>query len=168
MTFVLDYLRLIIFSAGLLVGLQVPALVDQYAKRVDAHLKEASLSLAGFQHTADRYFDGDVKKLISHYSNSEDVVFRQDADNISAIFQRVKHYESEVEALSGSAVSAAFHVFFLADNALMDETLKQYSYAMLLSPQALLWGLISAFVLAVLIEMLIRGVMMLWRKQVAG
>ena len=36
-----DYLRIILFCGGLLMGIQIPAVVDQYAKRIDAHLIEA-------------------------------------------------------------------------------------------------------------------------------
>ena len=31
-----DYLRIILFCGGLLIGIQIPAVVDQYAKRIDA------------------------------------------------------------------------------------------------------------------------------------
>lgn len=142
-------------------GLQVPSLVDQYSKRVDAHYNEASQNLAGFQTTADRYFNSSIEKLIEHYSNSEDAVFRQDADNIQSIYQRVSLYQAEKEALSQGAFFAAMHVLFQSDNLLMDETLNQYSYAILLNPQALVWGLLSAFLLAVLVESLLRGLLRL-------
>jgi len=75
MTIVRDYLRLILFAAGLLTGVQVPAFVDQYQKRLDAHMLEAKQSLSGFQQTADRYFAGDVQPLITHYRNNQDKVF---------------------------------------------------------------------------------------------
>ena len=42
------YLRLVVFALGLLVGVQVPGFVDQYAKRVSAHYIEASKNFAGF------------------------------------------------------------------------------------------------------------------------
>jgi hypothetical protein len=45
----LSYLRLVLFTLGLLVGVQVPGFINDYAKRVEAHLIEAQTGLAGFQ-----------------------------------------------------------------------------------------------------------------------
>lgn len=33
----LSYLRLVLFAIGLLVGVQVPGFINDYAKRVEAH-----------------------------------------------------------------------------------------------------------------------------------
>lgn len=156
-TIVFDYLRLTLFSVGLLLGLQIPALVDQYQKRVDAHLTEARQNLAGFQSTADRYFDGSVEKLVVHYTQSDDPIFRQDANNIRAIYDNVKRYQAEMDSLLQGDIVAVMHVLFNAEPRLMEETLNQYTYAVVLSPQALVWGLILAFVFAVIVESLLRG-----------
>lgn len=37
-----SYLRLLLFTLGLLLGVQVPGFIDDYAKRVDAHRLETS------------------------------------------------------------------------------------------------------------------------------
>ncbi|MDC0601963.1 DUF2937 family protein, partial [Aliiglaciecola sp.] len=84
-----DYLRLILFASSVLVGVQVPGFISQYEQRVDAHLIEAKQNLQGFQFTADRYFNGDMKKLIAHYRASDDEVFIQDANSIESIYSRV-------------------------------------------------------------------------------
>jgi hypothetical protein len=44
-----SYLRLILFTLGLLVGVQVPGFIEDYAKRVDAHRLEAEQGLKGFR-----------------------------------------------------------------------------------------------------------------------
>ena len=41
----LSYLRLVLFAIGLLVGVQVPGFINDYAKRVEAHLIEARQQL---------------------------------------------------------------------------------------------------------------------------
>ena len=43
----LSYLRLVLFAAGLLIGVQVPGFINDYAKRVEAHLIEAQAGLSG-------------------------------------------------------------------------------------------------------------------------
>ena len=55
-----SYLRLTLFAFGLLLGVQVPGFVDDYAKRVEAHRLESQQSLKGFQETARNFFKGDM------------------------------------------------------------------------------------------------------------
>jgi hypothetical protein len=151
-----EYIRLILFAFGLLLGIQVPSFVDQYTKRVDAHLIEAQQSLSGFQQTADRYFSGSVEKLIAHYKVSDDPVFRNDADSIQSIYLRVQLLSNELTQLQKNSVVAAYHSIFNHQKALMEETLAQYSYVILLSPGALLWGICLALVFAMMIETMLR------------
>jgi hypothetical protein len=40
------------------------------------------------------------------------------------------------------------HVLFFPDSKVFQQTLKQYSYMILINPQALVWGLISGFLIA--------------------
>jgi hypothetical protein len=151
-----QYLRLILFSVGLLIGMQLPAVVDQYSKRVNAHLLEAEQSLGGFQQTADAYFSGSIERLVSHYQSSDDKVFQNDAANIQFIFERVQSLNSEMMLLEQSAFFRTFHVMFAYDQKLMNETMQHYSYALLLNPQALIWGISIAFCLAFFTELLLR------------
>lgn len=150
-----DYLRLGIFAVGLLVGVQVPGFVDQYEKRVSARLDEAKQNLAGFQFTADRYFSGSIEQLISHYKASDDVIFQQDALSIQSIYSRVNLLQQETQLLSGNQVSQAWHVLVKSNAQLMDETIKSYSYSVLLNPFALVWGICGALILALILDIFI-------------
>lgn len=152
MRIIKDYLRLIVFTFGLLVGVQIPAVVDQYAKRVDAKLIESSQNLAGFQQTANRYFAGDINKLLAHYMASDDDVFKQDASNIQFIVKRVTLLKKEIDILQQGALAGTFHVVFQHDNSIMHETLEQYTYMLILQPKALLWGISIAVSLSILID----------------
>jgi hypothetical protein len=144
-----------LFCGGLLIGIQIPAVVDQYAKRVDAHLTEALGILAGFQQTADRYFNGNFQDLITHYENSKDAVFNNDAQNIRFIANRVSLLKAESQALQQSAPLRVMHVLITPDSKIIQETMQQYSYMILISPQALIWGLLSGFLFAALLEGLV-------------
>lgn len=156
MNFVIDYVRLGLFAVGLLIGVQIPAVVDQYSQRVDARFQEAQLNLSGFQQTADRYFSGDIKKLLSHYQSSGDAVFEADAKNIERIYNRVVYLEQELAALHQPILVKTFHVIFRHDDKLMQETMTQYSYTVPLSPQALSWGAFVALFLAAMVEGFLR------------
>ncbi|WJG08883.1 DUF2937 family protein [Aliiglaciecola sp. LCG003] len=147
-----SYLRLCIFALGLLIGLQVPAFIDQYEKRVDAHLLEARLNLAGFQGTANRYFAGDIQKLIAYYRASDDKVFNHDANSIEGIYSRVIALQKERLELQTHPVKQAWHVFVKPHRNLFDETVKEYSYTVPINLFALIWGLSLAMLMALTID----------------
>jgi hypothetical protein len=69
----------VLFAVGLLLGIQVPSFIDQYQQRIDAHFREVSINITGFQDTADRLFSGDLESLIAYYRKSNDEVFQRDA-----------------------------------------------------------------------------------------
>ena len=148
----IDYLRLILFCSGLLIGIQVPAVVNQYEKRIDAHLSEALQILAGFKQTADRYFNGNVDELVKHYESSDDPVFNNDARNIRFISERVAALEAEAKTLAQPALWRVLHVITTPDQQIIQQTMQQYSYMILIDPQALIWGVICGFLIATLLE----------------
>ncbi|MNE13432.1 hypothetical protein D3C76_291720 [compost metagenome] len=150
-----SYLRLVLFALGLLVGVQVPGLINDYGQRVEAHLSEARQGLKGFNDTAVRFFNGDLQALVAHYRASEDPVFRSDADSISGLLGRNRLLEAEWQALQGPWYARAWHVIAAADPQLREETLKGYSYQIFLQPQAIAWGLACALLLAWLLESLV-------------
>lgn len=70
-----SYLRLVLFTVGLLFGVQIPGFISDYSKRVEAHLIEAQQAVKGYTATAQQFFKGDIRALIQHYRSSEDPVF---------------------------------------------------------------------------------------------
>ena len=150
---VLNYLRLLLFGLGLLVGLQLPALVDQYAKRVDSHWREAQQALAGFQANADAHFDGDLQRLVAHYAASTDSVFRGDAHSIGQLLDRRQLLQAEMTALAGNSAARIWHLLWYADDAIRRQMLAQYSYTVPLTPDAILWALAVGLGLAWLVEL---------------
>ncbi len=149
-----EYLRLIVFTAGLLIGVQLPAFVDQYHKRVDAHFNESRQNLSGFQLTADKYFKGNIQELIEHYQSSNDPVNREDSKNIAFIYKRYQTFQNEITTLQGKWYLATYHVIFRHQIEILDETLKQYSYTVPLNPRAIAWGVGVGFCLSFFIESL--------------
>lgn len=148
----LSYLRLVLFTVGLLFGVQIPGFVSDYAKRVEAHLIEAQQSIKGYNATAAQFFKGDVQALIQHYRESEDPVFRSDADSISALLSRTQILEREWLSMQGPWYAKALHVAVAADADIRRETYNGYTWQVLLAPDVVAWGLICALLLAVLIE----------------
>ncbi|MFJ2536188.1 MULTISPECIES: DUF2937 family protein [unclassified Pseudomonas] len=152
----LSYLRLVLFAAGLLIGVQVPGFINDYAKRVEAHLIEAQTGLRGFQGTAEQFFKGDLQALVAHYRASDDPVFRSDADSLSTLLNRQLALDKQFQAMQGPWYIRFLQVVLAADPDIRKETWNGYSYQILLTPQAMIWGMSGALLLSFGIECLFR------------
>jgi len=147
-------LRLLVFAGSLLAGLQVPSYLDQYEKRVDAHLLEVTSNLSGFQDTANQMFSGDMDALIAYYQSSNDRVFELDADSIRNIYNRYLSLSQEQYAVNAPWYDSAFHMLFRADPELRNEALTSYSYSVPLDLEALEWGFGIAILITLVVELL--------------
>lgn len=150
-----SYLRLLLFTFGLLAGIQIPGLITDYSQRVQAHLLESREALKGFEQTAQRFFNGDLQALVRHYRGSDDPVFNSDAKSIENLLVRNQAFEREWKILQGPWLSRTWHVLVTPDAQLREETLKGYSYQILLAPEAIAWGLSCGLLLALLVESLL-------------
>jgi hypothetical protein len=160
------YLRLVVFTVGLLFGVQAPGFVDQYAKRVSAHYLEVKHNFAGFQQAADQYFNGDVAALVAHHLASPDPVFKGEAKTIGALFARIKTLAAELDALSGSSVSRLIHVVVNPNREILQETSAAYSYTVPLSPDAIVYGISAGLVVSLAIELVLAGLLsLIWHRR---
>jgi len=151
------YLRLVVFALGLLVGVQGPGFVDQYAKRVSAHYLEAKHDFTGFQQAADQYFNGDVSALVAHHLQSPDRVFRGEAKTIGDLFARIRSLAAEMDALNGSTLARLIHIIVNPDREILQETMAAYSYTVPLSPEAISYGVTIGLLLALAVELILAG-----------
>lgn len=149
-----SYLRLALFALGLLVGVQVPGFIDDYAKRVEAHRIEAEKGLKGFRQTASRFFKGDLDALVAHYQVSKDPVMRSDAQSVGELVERSRWLEREWQAMQGGWFAQVWHLTTAADRELLEETVAAYRYQVLLAPEAIAWGIACALLLALVLESL--------------
>ncbi|MGE7956839.1 DUF2937 family protein [Pseudomonas sp. NPDC089530] len=152
----LSYLRLVLFAAGLLIGVQVPGFLSDYTKRVEAHLIEAQTGLQGFQGTATQFFKGDLQALVAHYRASDDPVFRSDADSLSNLLGRQLALDKQFQAMQGPWYIRLLQVLLAADPDIRLETWNGYSYQILLTPQAMIWAMSGALLLSFGLECLYR------------
>jgi hypothetical protein len=152
-----SYARLVLFVAGVLLGVQVPNFVDQYFKRVSAHRLEAMANFRGFEETATRHFGGDVRALLEHYKTSPDPVFRDDARTIETILDRYRRYSEEMELMDASLVRRIVHVAFSPDREILGEVIDEYSATVPLDQSAILCGLVLGLLLSMLVEFVLLG-----------
>lgn len=158
------YLMIIVACVSLLTGLQIPNFVDQYQKRVDAHLREVSVNLQPFQDIAARYFGGDMNKLIELHRASSEKPFQEEGLAIEKMVARKLRFETDLAALNTSLPLKAMHVLFHGDKEILDEALGQYSYAVPLNQDALVFGACVAITILLLVELLFALARIIGRK----
>ncbi|MCL1123769.1 DUF2937 family protein [Shewanella surugensis] len=152
---IIEYLRLMLFMAGVLVGIQAPSVVDQYGKRLQAQLTESKLSLNAFQGDADRYFGGSIDKLITYYQSNDDPVFNDAGTNVEGLMQRQNSLSMAWQRFSADEYSP--YIQFIWDP-LLDikaAVLKNYTYSIVLNSKAIMVGLIAGGLLAAAAELLL-------------
>ena len=150
-----DYLRLLLFCAGVLAGIQVPGFIDQYQKSLQAHLAEAQQQLAGFQRDADHYFGGDLQQLINHYATSTDPVFSAGGGNLKDLVTRQQQLQQALHNFNGHFWQPYQQVLLHPVSDIRQEVWQHFSYQLLLKPEAIVFGLLSGLLLAMLIESLL-------------
>ena len=149
------YLIVVVACLSLLFGLQIPNFVDQYQKRVDAHLREVTINLQPFQDIATRYFGGDMNKLIELHRASGEKAFQEEGAAIERLIERKQRFEADLAALQTSLPLKALNVLLHGDREMIDEALGQYSYAVPLNQDALLFGASVTLVILLLVELLL-------------
>jgi hypothetical protein len=149
------YLIVVVACIALLIGLQLPNFIDQYQKRVDAHLREVAVNLRPFQEIADKYFGGDLNKLIALHRDSGEKPFQEEGAAIEKMVQRKLRFEADLAALQVSLPLKAWHVLLRGDRELIDEALGQYSYNVPLNQDALIFGAATALLILLQVELLL-------------
>lgn len=166
------YLRMLVFMAGVLIGIQVPGFVDQYGKVLRAHQLESAKSLAAFQDEADRYFDGDLEQLAAHYHGSNDEVFQAGGDSITTLIARHQQLTTALKRYESNAFSPYLVTLLTPQADIRKEVLTHYTYTVILKPEAILVGLGCGLLAAVLLDLLLFVLKSLfclsWRKYRAG
>lgn len=149
------YLFLIIGCASLLIGMQVPNFLTQYQQRLDAQLTEVSINLSGFQEIADRYFDGDLNALVLHHEQSDDVIFRDEAEPLRNMLTRFERFSAEQLKLQTSYPKQLWHLLTGGQPDLKRATWENYNTAVPLSERALLTGVVFTVTLLVILDLLV-------------
>ncbi len=151
-----SYLRVFVFFGCALMGLQVPVFVDQYGKSLESHLTESKVALNEFQDAADKYFDGNLGKLITHYKDNDDHVFSAGGRSIQSIYDRNLMLKNSFEQFQSNTWSAYTQTLLYPVPDISREVRKNFSYAVQLRPNAVAFGLIIGLVFTLGLELLLR------------
>jgi hypothetical protein len=131
---------------------------------VDAHLREVGVNLLPFQDIANKYFGGDLNKLIELHRASVEKPFQEEGAAIEKMIARKLRFEADLAALSTSLPMKALHVLLHGDKEMRDEVLGQYTYAVPLNQDALVFGTCVALVILLLVELLFALARIVFKK----
>ena len=152
MSFLYRYLLIFIACVALLLGIQIPTFVDQFEKRLDAHLQEVQTNLKGYRDIADRDFNGSMEALIRKHKDSSDMVFRDEAAPIETMYLRYLHFKDQQAALQTSLPGKVLYLARHGDRDLMRETYASYSFAIPLDSTAIYSGFALVAIMLLLVE----------------
>lgn len=152
MSVLLRYVMIVVACICLLAGMQLPHLTDQYAKRVDATLREVTLNFQPFLIIANQHAGGNVEALIDMHRQSNVAAFKAEGDAIDRMYQRKLRFEAEAKALQTHLPGRLWHLLFKADRDLREQTLLQYNATVPLTQEALISGGVVALLMLLLLE----------------
>ncbi len=153
MSIIFSYIRVFVFLGCTMVGVQVPMFVEQYGKSLESHLAESRNALKEFQDDADKYFDGSIEKLIAHYKKDEDQIFKTGGCSIQSIYDRNVLLSKKSSEFRSGSWAAYTQALFTPVRDVKKDVWKNYSYAVLLSPESIAFGLVTGLISTIAIEL---------------
>lgn len=153
MKIIKDYTRLLLFVGGALIGVQVPSFVDQYGQRLEAHLSESKTGLNEFQKDADKFFAGDIAKLVQHYKRNNDPVFNDGGQSIETLVNRRELLSNAMNAFNGQFYSPYIHTLATPLVEIRNETWSSYDYSIRLNLISIVWALSFGLIIAILTDL---------------
>ena len=152
MSRVQHYISLIVFTTGFVLGVQIPNFIDQYSKRVDAHLIKA---------LADDQLGGDINALILKHETTRDVTLRAEATLIRGLQSNIESYQEEAITWAKGIWPSLIHIALKGSAALRQETINQDLAILPLNLDAMSYGFIIAILFSILwelVSLLLRGI----------
>lgn len=159
------YLLILIACTAVLAGIQIPNFIDQYEKRLDAHLIEVNTNLRGFQEVADRYHGGSMDALIREHEASESPTFKDEAKPLREMVARQQAFRQEQKMLNTHLAAKSWHIAVNGHPELLRETQGNYSYTVPLTEDAIITGAVFAGLILLTTEVIAAIVGLLFRRR---
>jgi hypothetical protein len=156
--FVFAIIDRLLFTVALILGMQLPVLMQQYLQRLSGQLDEAQHHLMQFKTIANSVFQGDLKALLAHYLAGEDKVMIQTGQLLANLLTRIEHLQTQVNQLNDPSYYQQLYYFvFNVDKTLLQNVLVDYQLAIPLSINSLTTGAILALIMMLISQLIISG-----------
>ncbi|MDT8424396.1 MAG: DUF2937 family protein [Methyloprofundus sp.] len=154
------------FAGSLLLGIQIPNFIIQYQQNISAHYQESVSQLQQYQLIADRFYAGDMRALLLGHKTNALAAIRAEAQLIVDLMQRHDYLQQELSALQDrSLVQQLLHLAKQLDFKLANEVLLNYSMSVPLNLDAIVIGLILAFLASIIVHLLFTILLFLFRSK---
>ncbi|GGW75102.1 DUF2937 family protein [Alteromonas halophila] len=142
----------LIFSALLLVALQIPILADHYRQYLSGYIDASQQQVSGYQRLADDFGYPSVESMISALEQNPEALIRADAENKRATLEQLAAMQTAMQTLQqGHYYEQAWYMFNPAHAATLKRVLDNFSPSVPLTPAAIIYSVITAILLNLLI-----------------
>jgi hypothetical protein len=132
----------VLLVCAVVAGGLVPGFIAQYRQRLGGRLDQARIDLQPWQSLADRFYAGDIDKLIQYHLSSTDPKFHAEGAIIRSLVTNVQQLQSAVDALHANLYQQLGYLTLHADPALMRGTAHDWVPTFALSAEGLLFALV--------------------------
>ncbi|TJY61075.1 DUF2937 family protein [Sinimarinibacterium sp. CAU 1509] len=156
MNLITGLLDRLLFTAGLLVFLQIPQFVDHYTQRYAGYHQAVADSVAEYQLSADAHYDGDLGLMIHDFNSDDKAAMRDMGGKMERDRDRLQRMTAGLTVLRGS--SLIDKLVFLGEDLDRDiarATLEDFTPGLPLSSDALICGLIGGITVSGLLNILL-------------
>jgi len=154
------------FAGCLLLGVQIPNFIIQYQQNISAHYQEAFRQLQQYQFIADRFYAGNMQELLLGHRTNAVAAIREEAQLIADLMQRNDYLQQQLSALQDrSLVQQLLHLAEHLDVKLANEVLLNYSISVPLSSDAIVVGLVLAFLGSIALHLLFAALLFLFSSK---
>jgi hypothetical protein len=153
------------FTIVFILGVQLPEFIIQYKQRLSGHFTEAKLHLVQFQAIADQHYHGDLSAMIIKYKTNLEPSIMNTAEVINQLIHRVSYLQQQLNIVTNNDyMEQVFNIIFLADRAIIQNTLVDFSMAIPLEINALTTGVALAIISLLTKELLVHSIRYLSHK----
>jgi hypothetical protein len=129
------------FTFSFILGVQLPALIQQYNQRLAGHLSEAKLQLSQFQSIANQHYQGDLLEMVVKYQKNTEASIVSTGDLIQQLIARIDHLQQQTALLLDFNYLKQVSNFILySDKQIVLATLNDFSLSIPLEVNALCTG----------------------------
>lgn len=143
----------VVFVFALILAMQLPNFLAQYELRLDAHYIESKNQLLQYQRLASLFFNGDINALIQKQKDSNIGIFKAEVQVIEKTVNHFNALKKEKNDLKGGLLHKLYFLITKVNTPLFKETNASYKPEIVLNKDAVIIGLLLAFLCSLCAEM---------------
>ncbi len=156
MNLITGLLDRLLFTAGLLVFLQIPQFIDHYTQRYAGYHQALADSVGEYQQSADAHYEGDLVLMIHDFKADDKAAMRDLGGKMERDRNRLQQMTAGLDVLRGdSLVDKLVYLGTDLDRDIARATLDDFSPGLPLTPDALICGLIGGILISGLLNILL-------------